>query len=113
VRAVGAGLAARPVTEVESRQVFDLPDVTVKVTGHQLVEQACCCGHRTKGAAPFTFTGARQFCATRSYLSTAAKHGLGVFYALIILTKASPGPRPRRLIKPERSQLPDQSHMHN
>jgi transposase len=48
----GAGLAARPVTGVERRQVFDLPEVTVTVTDHQLIERECSCGHRTKGAAP-------------------------------------------------------------
>jgi transposase len=31
-----------------------------------------------------TLTGARQFCAIRSYLSTAAKHGLSFFDALLI-----------------------------
>ena len=48
----GAGLAGRPVTGVERRQVFDLPEVTVTVTEHQLVERECCCGHCTKAAAP-------------------------------------------------------------
>ena len=48
----GAGLAGRPVTGVERRQVFDLPPVTVQVTEHQLIERACGCGHRTKGTAP-------------------------------------------------------------
>jgi hypothetical protein len=37
-----------------------------------------------------TLTGARQFCAIRSYLSTAAKHGLRFFDALIMLTKGRP-----------------------
>jgi hypothetical protein len=37
-----------------------------------------------------TLTGARQFCAIRSYLSTAAKHGLGFFHALVMLTKGWP-----------------------
>jgi hypothetical protein len=37
-----------------------------------------------------TFTGARQFCAIRSYLSTAAKHGIGVFDSLVTLTKGQP-----------------------
>ena len=35
-------------------------------------------------------TGARQFCAIRSYLSTAAKHGLKFFDALIQLAEERP-----------------------
>jgi transposase len=35
-----------------------------------------------------TMAGARQFCAIRSYPSTAAKHGLGLFDALVMLTEA-------------------------
>jgi hypothetical protein len=34
-----------------------------------------------------TLTGARQFCAIRSYLSTGAKHGISFFDALVMLTK--------------------------
>jgi transposase len=37
-----------------------------------------------------TMTGARQFCAIRSYLSTAAKHGLSFFDALVALTEGEP-----------------------
>jgi transposase len=37
-----------------------------------------------------TLTGARQFCAIRSYLSTAAKHGISFFDALVMLTKGEP-----------------------
>ena len=37
-----------------------------------------------------TLTGARQFCAIRSYLSTAAKHGLGFFDALVMLAGGEP-----------------------
>ena len=37
-----------------------------------------------------TLTGARQFCAIRSYLSTAAKHGLNFFDALVMLTENRP-----------------------
>jgi len=48
----GAGLAGRPVTAVERRQVFDLPPMRFEVTEHQLIERECGCGHRTKGAAP-------------------------------------------------------------
>jgi transposase len=48
----GAGLAGRPVTGVERRQFSGLPQVTVTVTEHQLIERECGRGHRTKGAAP-------------------------------------------------------------
>jgi hypothetical protein len=37
-----------------------------------------------------TMTGARQFCTIRSYLSTAAKHGLSFFDALVALTEGKP-----------------------
>jgi transposase len=37
-----------------------------------------------------TLTGARQFCAIRSYLSTAAKHGLSFFDALVMLAEGEP-----------------------
>ena len=48
----GAGLAGRPVTGVERRQVFDLLPVRAEVTEHQLIERECGCGQRTRGAAP-------------------------------------------------------------
>jgi transposase len=57
----GAGLAGRPVTGVERRQVFDLPDVAVTVTEHQLIERECGCGQRTKGAAPQGAEGPVQY----------------------------------------------------
>ena len=37
-----------------------------------------------------TLTGARHFCALRSYLSTAAKHGLSFIDALVMLTEGQP-----------------------
>ncbi len=37
-----------------------------------------------------TLAGACQFCAIRSYLSTAAKHDLGFFTALVMLTEGRP-----------------------
>jgi transposase len=37
-----------------------------------------------------SLTGAQQFCAIRSYLATATKHGLGFFTALIALTEGRP-----------------------
>ena len=69
----GAGPAGRPVAGAERRQVFDLPELRQKVSD-----------------CLRTFTGARQFCAIRSYLSTAAKHGLCAFEALVMLTKGQP-----------------------
>ena len=51
-RRCGAGLAGRPVTGVERRQVFDLQPVRAEVTEHQLIERECGCGQRTKGIAP-------------------------------------------------------------
>jgi len=47
-----AGLAGRPVTGVERRQVVDLQPVRAEVTEHQLIERECGCGRRTKAAAP-------------------------------------------------------------
>jgi transposase len=37
-----------------------------------------------------TRAGARHFCAIRSYLSTAAKHGICFFDALVMLTEGRP-----------------------
>jgi len=37
-----------------------------------------------------TLTGAKQFCAIRSYLSTAAKHGRHFFDALVMLAEGHP-----------------------
>jgi transposase len=37
-----------------------------------------------------TLTGARQFCAIRSYLSTATKHGRNFFDVLVMLAEDQP-----------------------
>jgi transposase len=57
----GAGLAGRPVTGMERRQVFDLPGAAVAVTEHQLIERECGCGQRTRGAAPQGAEGPVQY----------------------------------------------------
>ena len=57
----GADLAGRPVTGVERRQVFDLPEAAVEVTGHELIERECRCGHRTRAAAPQGAEGPVQY----------------------------------------------------
>lgn len=46
----GAGLAGRPVTGVERRQVSGLLPVRAEVTEHQLIERECGCGQRTRAA---------------------------------------------------------------
>jgi transposase len=48
----GRSLRGRPVTSVECRQSFDLPEIAVEVTEHRLVERECVCGVRTRGQAP-------------------------------------------------------------
>jgi transposase len=70
----GAGLAGRPVTAVERRQVSGLPPVTVTVTEHQLIERQCGCGYRTRGAAP---QGAGRGCLRRFCALVAAR---GVYF---------------------------------
>jgi len=57
----GADLARRPVTGVERRQVFDLPEAAVTVTEHQLIERECGCGQRTRAAAPQGAEGPVQY----------------------------------------------------
>jgi transposase len=57
----GAGLAGQPVTGVERRQVFDLPEVAVAVTQHQLIERECRCGQRTRATAPAGADGPVQY----------------------------------------------------
>jgi len=37
-----------------------------------------------------TLTDARQFCAIRSYLATAAKHGVSYLDALVMLAESRP-----------------------
>lgn len=48
----GRSLAGRPVTEIERRQLFDLPPLRVEVTEHRLVEREWVCGQRVRGSAP-------------------------------------------------------------
>ena len=48
----GEGLAAAPVTGVAVRQVFDLPEIAVRVIEHRIVSRRCRCGRVTAGRAP-------------------------------------------------------------
>jgi transposase len=48
----GADLADAPQANVERRQVFDLPPMTVRVTEHQLIARRCGCGTTTCATTP-------------------------------------------------------------
>jgi transposase len=48
----GDGLSTAAITGVAVRQVFDLPDIGVRVTEHRIVSRRCRCGHVTAGRAP-------------------------------------------------------------
>jgi transposase len=56
-----AGLAGRPVTGVERRQVLDLPPAAVRVTEHQLIEREWICGQRTRAGATAGADGPVQY----------------------------------------------------
>jgi transposase len=60
-RRCGAGLAGRPVTGVERRQVFDLPEVAVRVTEHQLIERECSAGSAPGPRPPAGAEGPVQY----------------------------------------------------
>ncbi|HEX2398782.1 MAG TPA: IS66 family transposase, partial [Mycobacterium sp.] len=49
-----------------------------------------------------TFTGVTQFCAIRSYLSTAAKHGRTFFDTLVMLAEGQPWMPAHQIIGPRR-----------
>jgi transposase len=51
-RGCGRSLRRAPVTSVEARQVFDLPQVRLRVTEHRLQHRACRCGTVTMAAVP-------------------------------------------------------------
>jgi transposase len=51
-RGCGGGLADAVEVGVTRRQVFDLPEIAVRVTEHQVVARRCDCGKVTGGVAP-------------------------------------------------------------
>lgn len=48
----GASLADAPVTSTEARQVFDLPEIALRVVEHVLEHRRCACGSTTMAPAP-------------------------------------------------------------
>lgn len=48
----GEGLTGVVVAGVAVRQVFDLPDIGVRVIEHRIVSRRCRCGQVTAGRAP-------------------------------------------------------------
>ena len=48
----GLGLAGATVVSTEKRQVFDLPEIRLVVTEHQVQHLRCGCGQVTMGAVP-------------------------------------------------------------
>jgi transposase len=51
-RGCGSGLAGAAEVGRERRQVFDLPEITLRVREHQLIKRRCGCGVVTGGDAP-------------------------------------------------------------
>src|SRR6266498_2330548 len=54
----GGDLTLAPVTGVEARQVFDLPQVRLWVCEHRAERRACACGQVTAGGLPAAARGA-------------------------------------------------------
>ncbi len=52
----GSGLGDAEVVDVESRQVFDLPEIRLFVTEHSAERRRCSCGATTKAAFPSVAT---------------------------------------------------------
>lgn len=57
----GTSLADAPMTSVESRQVFDLPEIRLRVTEHVLEHRRCGCGQVTMAQAPAGVGGPTQY----------------------------------------------------
>jgi len=71
----GAGLAGRPETGRERRQVIDLPQIAPKVTEHRLISRRCGCGHVTKALAPVGVAAPVQYGPRISAIAVGLWHG--------------------------------------
>jgi transposase len=57
----GGSLAAAPVASTETRQVFDLPEIALRVVEHRLQHRECDCGAVTMAPAPAGVGGPTQY----------------------------------------------------
>lgn len=57
----GADLATAPVEGSERRQVFDLPEVRLRVVEHVAERRRCACGHRTRAGFPGGVSAPTQY----------------------------------------------------
>lgn len=57
----GESLAEAPVTSTEARQVFDLPEIALRVVEHVLEHRRCDCGQTTMAAVPFGVGAPAQY----------------------------------------------------
>jgi transposase len=71
----GKGLAGRPETGRERRQVIDLPEIAAKVIEHQLVSRRCGCGQVNKAVAPVGVAAPVQYGPRIGALAVGLWHG--------------------------------------
>jgi transposase len=71
----GRCLAGRPQVGRERRQVFELPEIELSVTEHQLVARRCGCGQVTKALAPAHVAAPVQYGPRVGALAVALWHG--------------------------------------
>jgi transposase len=71
----GAGLAGAPEVGRERRQVFDLPQLELEVTEHQLITRGCGCGQVTRARAPQGVSAPVQYGPRIAGLAVGLWHG--------------------------------------
>lgn len=57
----GGDLAGAPVKDRERRQVFELPEIRLRVVEHVAERRRCCCGHVTAGSFPEGVSAPTQY----------------------------------------------------
>ena len=105
----GAGLADAEVIDSERRQVFDVPDICVRVVEHVSERRRCRCGCETKAAFPAEATAPAAYGhGVRALASYLAVHQhlpykrMAELFAICSGSRYRWGPWPRWWPKPER-----------